>query len=122
MKYCSHCGNELLDEAYICPKCGCKVSESAYKETNSLQTAAKIFMVLTCSVYGIISLIYFIVFFFTFVPVFLAYLLPLAWQIPMTVYYFKATNEHERVSTGFKVCTLLFVNLISGILMLCDNQ
>lgn len=25
MKYCSKCGNELLDEAVICPKCGCMV-------------------------------------------------------------------------------------------------
>ncbi len=25
MKYCSKCGNELLDEAVICPKCGCPV-------------------------------------------------------------------------------------------------
>ena len=23
MKYCSKCGNELLNEAVICPKCGC---------------------------------------------------------------------------------------------------
>ena len=37
MKYCTHCGNELLDEAAICPKCGCptnNVHEYA-KETNS---------------------------------------------------------------------------------------
>lgn len=26
MKYCSHCGNEVLDEAVICPKCGCSVN------------------------------------------------------------------------------------------------
>lgn len=25
MKYCSHCGNELLDEAVICTGCGCSV-------------------------------------------------------------------------------------------------
>lgn len=25
MKYCVHCGNELLDDAVICPKCGCRV-------------------------------------------------------------------------------------------------
>ena len=25
MKYCTHCGNELNDEAVICPKCGCAV-------------------------------------------------------------------------------------------------
>ena len=30
MKYCVHCGNELLDEAIICPKCGC-ASESTKK-------------------------------------------------------------------------------------------
>lgn len=23
MKYCSKCGNELMDEAVFCPKCGC---------------------------------------------------------------------------------------------------
>ena len=25
MKYCEKCGNELFDEAVICPKCGCAV-------------------------------------------------------------------------------------------------
>lgn len=28
MKYCSKCGNELHDEAVICPKCGCPVSDT----------------------------------------------------------------------------------------------
>ena len=26
MKYCSKCGKELLDEAVICPGCGCSVA------------------------------------------------------------------------------------------------
>ena len=26
MKYCTKCGNELFDEAVICPKCGCPVA------------------------------------------------------------------------------------------------
>jgi len=26
MKFCEHCGNEVLDDAVICPKCGCSVS------------------------------------------------------------------------------------------------
>ncbi len=34
MKYCTHCGNELLDEAVICMKCGCAAgaqkAQSAY--------------------------------------------------------------------------------------------
>ncbi len=27
MKYCVHCGNELLEEAVICPKCGCQTAD-----------------------------------------------------------------------------------------------
>ena len=23
MKFCSHCGNQLMDEAVVCPRCGC---------------------------------------------------------------------------------------------------
>jgi hypothetical protein len=26
MKYCSHCGAEIDDNAVVCPKCGCQVS------------------------------------------------------------------------------------------------
>ena len=26
MKYCEKCGNQLLDEAIMCPKCGCAVA------------------------------------------------------------------------------------------------
>ena len=42
----------------------------------------------------------------------------LFWCIPMTIHYFK--NSYW-VGTGFKVCTLLFVNTFAGILLLCDN-
>lgn len=30
MKYCSHCGKEILDEAVICPHCGCMVGNPQY--------------------------------------------------------------------------------------------
>lgn len=32
MKYCNKCGNELLDEAVICPKCGCASGNSLADE------------------------------------------------------------------------------------------
>ena len=106
MKYCSKCGNELLDDAVICPKCGCAVEGMRNPETvdnrSGLQTAAKIFMIIGCIAIGWC-------------------LIPLAWCIPMTVSYFGKTERGERVSTGFKICTLLFVNMIAGILMLCDD-
>lgn len=33
MKYCSHCGKELLDEAVICPGCGCACAVNAAYQT-----------------------------------------------------------------------------------------
>ena len=30
MKYCSHCGAQIADEAVICPSCGCAVPGSSY--------------------------------------------------------------------------------------------
>lgn len=68
-----------------------------------MKTVAKVFMILSCIGAGIS-------------------LIPLCWMIPMTVHYFNAVKEHRPVSVGFKVCTLLFVNIISGIVMLCDNE
>lgn len=36
MRYCSHCGNEVADEAVICLSCGCKTGyiRTAVKPTN----------------------------------------------------------------------------------------
>lgn len=35
MKYCEKCGNQLLDEAVMCPKCGCAVAgKQPTKERN----------------------------------------------------------------------------------------
>lgn len=41
MKYCSKCGNELLDEAVICPKCGCAV-EAVPSMTSSANQLLKV--------------------------------------------------------------------------------
>ena len=34
-KFCSNCGNELVDEAVICPKCGVAVSKNIVSNNNS---------------------------------------------------------------------------------------
>ena len=49
-------------------------------------------------------------------------IIPLAWCLPMTIIYNRKIKNGEVVGTGFKVCSLLFVNTIAGILMLCDNN
>ena len=49
-------------------------------------------------------------------------IIPLFWCIPMTVHIYKAYKGETTLSVEFKVCELLFVNLISGILLLVDND
>ncbi len=105
MKYCTKCGNELVDEAVVCPKCGCAAETKAIKkdEPSTLSTIAKIFMIISCVTVG-----------WT--------LIPLAWCIPMTVSYCRKIKNKEPISVSFKVCTLIFVSTVSGILMLCDDD
>lgn len=141
MKFCTHCGAELLDDDLFCPNCGCKADESSdadqannqnvnngnpnvnYGNPNGgnynspytgynqpadntsdvLSLIAKILLIINC-VCSAIAII------------------PLCWKIPMTVHYWKAVGNNQKVGTGFKVCTLLFVDIISGILMLCDSK
>ena len=112
MKYCQHCGAQIADEAAFCVNCGNAVGtqqaqqtqQAVQSESSTLRTVAKIFMVLGC-----ISTAWF-------------FLIPLCWTVPMTVHYWRAVADNRPVGTGFKVCSLLFVNLIAGILMLCDNK
>lgn len=149
IKYCGHCGSELKEGADFCINCGCRATPEPVKETKGydkdkiLTTIAKVFMVISCAEYGIIALtILFIAslcgfdvllcgleglsaFFPTIIFFFIyscAFLIPLAWCIPMTVSVFKSSKENKPISTGFKVCVLIFVNLVAGILLLCRSE
>ena len=55
MKYCSKCGKQIMDEAVICPGCGCAVegatnpvvaANNAQGESSSLATSAIVFAIL----------------------------------------------------------------------------
>ncbi len=39
MKYCVKCGSQLMDEAVICPKCGCAANERAVKKIQTTKEA-----------------------------------------------------------------------------------
>ena len=109
MKYCSKCGNELMDEAVICPKCGCAteypnpIEDESHKTSSGIRTAAKVLMIIGTVLMGF-------------------YILPLAWCLPMTISYCNKIKRGEKVSTAFKVCRLIFVSFVGGILMLCDQD
>lgn len=70
---------------------------------DTMATVIKVFLIISCIVLGI-------------------YIIPLAWCIPMTISVWKSLNEHRPISTAMKICVLLFVNTISGILLLVDKN
>ena len=141
VKYCNYCGAEVLKEAVVCPKCGCplKANRAVVRKTGTaLPTTTKVFLVIGCVLPAIAAFVMAILsivisnmtsgleletnFGVMYLIMAIVYLLPLIWRIPMTNHYFKASAKKEPVGIGFKVCTLLFVNLIAGILMLCDTS
>lgn len=112
MNFCPDCGASIEAGALFCPKCGRKLTtEEAVtpevvnkpEDEGTLVLLAKIFMVISIVISGIA-------------------IIPLCWTIPMTVHYFKSIKEHEPVSIAFKICTLLFINVIPGVLMLVDEK
>ncbi len=108
MKYCVHCGNEIHDEAVVCVKCGCSVEApkpvTVNDDTNdTLSVVVKVFLIISCISQGFM-------------------ILPLAWCLPITIVIFNRFRDKRPVGTGLKVCTLLFVNLIAGICLLCMND
>ncbi len=118
LKRCASCGAEILPHAAFCPYCGKSVNgeeteeraepkwfeepEQPVKDSN-FKTAIKAFMLIGTVVYGL-------------------YIMPLLWCVPMTMSYFKKAKKREKTSLGFKICTLFFVNVIAGILMILDPE
>lgn len=112
MSYCPTCGTQHIEKAVVCPNCGCALSADfapaaapAQKRNSGLATAAKVLMIVDTVLCGILT-----------------YGIALAWCLPMTLSYCKKLRNNEPVSTGFKVCSLIFVSLVGGILMLCDHE
>lgn len=107
MKYCQSCGAEVHENAVICTKCGCSISNGEKTHGNGgndgLAVASKIFLILGCIAQGWL-------------------LIPLAWCLPITISICGKMKRNEPVGAGLKVCALLFVNLIGGILLLCRSD
>lgn len=105
MVYCQKCGREIMDETVICPGCGCNVSKkkSGNGGNDGLAVASKVFLILGCVLHGCL-------------------LISLAWCLPITISICNKMKANEPVGTGLKVCSLLFVSLIGGILLLCRSD
>lgn len=103
MKFCQKCGKEILEETVICPGCGVANEKKETSGNDGLAVASKIFLILGCIAQGWL-------------------LVPLAWCLPTTISACNRMKNGEPVGTGLKVCALLFVSLIGGILLLCRSD
>ncbi len=101
-RICNNCGSQLNDDnSNFCRNCGNKLNSKTYNK--DLLLVSKIFMIISCVSIG-----------WTIIP--------LAWLIPMTIKISNREKNNTKLSTAFKVCTLLFGNTLSGILLLCDEE
>ena len=112
MKFCTNCGKPLGEGVNFCENCGASIAaqaavraaETVYdapavRRDEAMCTVVKVFLILGCITFGWA-------------------LIPLAWCIPITVSIFRKLKSGEPISAGLKVCALIFVNLIAGILLL----
>ena len=109
MRYCVHCGEQIHDDAVICIKCGRSVEPrtpavvSTSNNDDTMDTVIKVFLIIGCVFQGWM-------------------ILPLAWCLPITISIFKSLRDGTPISTGMKICTLLFVNLVAGVCLLCRHD
>ena len=58
MKFCSKCGKELMDEAIICPHCGCAAAPGAKAMVHSGEDRANIGLCILSALLPIFGFIY----------------------------------------------------------------
>ena len=59
MKYCSKCGNEVHDDAFVCPNCGCKLDDTQKGPVGQLSTTRSLvkFILLSLITFGIYGIV-----------------------------------------------------------------
>ncbi len=54
MKFCQHCGKEVLDDAVICMNCGCSVTNNATAEVDQSVSVGLVILAVLIPLFGII--------------------------------------------------------------------
>ena len=138
MKKCPFCSASNYDFSTVCEKCKLPFGLEAKlnRKNRSVQTAAKVFLVIATISLWLSTLVCWIMWFALItslkigltgpsILMLVALLSLLVYTVIvtcMTCSYFNKTALNIRVGVGFKVCTLIFVSFIAGILMFCDND
>ena len=138
-QYCSACGklqsetNSFKYSNAQQPKFSQQVAQQ--QNTDTLGKVGFAFMIVSDVIWGIMAFYSILMILgvvgafggmFYFSGIFYIYAImlcvPLFWCIPMTVSLSKKLKNNQPISVGFKVCTLIFVNIVSGIVLLCRKE
>lgn len=145
MKRCAHCGWELMDEAEVCTHCGSTpdsqpIDNSTKNRNDTLAIIARAFLVITLCLFVFVALATGLAAATTAIiglwvdaaglhlatHILLIILacsaIPLCWIVPITIVVGKRLGDKRPISIALKICTLLFVCVVSGILMLCMSN
>ncbi len=57
MKYCRDCGEQILDNAEICPKCGCRQTSPEYSRPRNPEASSRsrLCALLLCIFFGVVG-------------------------------------------------------------------
>ncbi len=126
MKYCQKCGTAIEDETEFCQKCGTQVGEKKQEPQTqqvnvTINNPEAVRVESKAETDKTLRLIAFI-FCCLSLAGFCWLLIPLAWMIPMTVIAWGIYKGTRPNTVAFAVCTLIFCNLVAGILLLCSTK
>lgn len=128
MKYCQHCGNACADGAEFCPCCGKSLGAGNAggnaQQPNEIHVSFTASQAQTRTLSDTDKTLRFIAFIFNCLSLagFCWLIIPLAWMIPMTVISWGIYKGTRPNTVAFGVCTLIFLNLVGGILLLCSTK
>lgn len=137
MKVCNNCGTNCQDDAQFCLGCGVTftgatgAAEYAHTQQFNNQTQTHEYRVTIetpmpkpTQLSEKDRTLRLIAFIFSCISLAGAcwLVIPLAWMIPMTVITWGIYKGTKKNTVAFGVCMLLFVNLVSGILLLCSDK
>ena len=58
MKFCQHCGKEIMDEAVVCPGCGCSVQNANNNQVAEVDGSVSVGLVILAVLIPLFGIIY----------------------------------------------------------------